>query len=65
MRFALALHMDLKGFGGMGQALIAPLVVLGLTDLMRSAEFGDRLALEALNDDHRYGVGIPFPSSHG
>jgi hypothetical protein len=57
--------MDLKGFGGMGQKLIAPLVRLGLADLMFGAELHHGLAFQAFEDNHRCGVGIPFPSVHG
>jgi hypothetical protein len=49
----------------MGQKLSAPLVVLRLADLMLGAELGDRLALEALDDDYRVGFRIPFPSAPG
>jgi hypothetical protein len=45
--------------------LIAPLVVSGLTDLLLSAEFSNRLALEAFDADHRVGFGVPFPSLPG
>jgi hypothetical protein len=57
--------MDLKGVGGMGQELIAPLVVLGLTELMLMAEVRDGLSLEALKHDYGLGFGIPFSSLHG
>jgi hypothetical protein len=52
--------MDLKGFGGMRQKLITPLVVLGLADLVLSAQFGHGLALEALEHDHGFGFSIPL-----
>jgi hypothetical protein len=61
----LVVFMDLEGFGGMGQELIAPLVVLGLIDLVLGAPFGYGLPLETLKDNHRFGLGIPFPTWHG
>jgi hypothetical protein len=36
--------MDLTGFRRMGQKLVAPLIVLGLADLMLVAELSDGLA---------------------
>jgi hypothetical protein len=57
--------MNFKGFGGMGQKLVAPLIILGLADLMLRAQFRHRLALQAFYHHHRFGLGIPFPSLHG
>jgi hypothetical protein len=63
-RFALALLMDLQGFGGLRQKLIAPLVGLGLAALVLRAQLGHGLALKALDDEQRCGVGLPLPSGH-
>jgi hypothetical protein len=60
--FALALLMDLNGFWGMGHTLVTLLIVLRLADLMLIAEFGPRLAFEALKHNHGFGFGIPFPA---
>jgi len=57
--------MDLKGFGGIGQKLVLPLVILGLTDLMRMTEFRDWLPLEALKHDPYFNFDIPLASWHG
>ena len=51
-RFALALLMNLKGFGRMGQKLVAPLIILGLADQMLSAHLGHGLALETLKHEN-------------
>ena len=40
---ALALLMDLKGFGGMGQKWVAPLIILGLAQLMLRTNLRDGL----------------------
>ena len=64
-RFTLTLFMDLKGFRGMGQALVPPLIILGLTDLMLMTKVRDGLPFEALKHNHRFGFGLPFPSGHG
>jgi hypothetical protein len=49
----------------MSQNLITPLLILRLAALRLGAELGDRLAREALDAEHRGGVGIPSPSRHG
>src|SRR5918996_5604277 len=64
-RFTLALLMDLKGFGRMSQKLVAPLIVLGLADLMLGAELSDGRAFEAFDDDHRFSFGVPLTAFHG
>jgi hypothetical protein len=64
-RFALTLCVDLKGLGRMGEKLVAPWLILGLADLLLGANCRHRLALQALNDEHRVGLGIPLPSLHG
>ncbi len=64
-RVAFRLLGDLKGFGGVRKKLITPLVLLGLADLMVLTNRGHRLALEALEDDGGFGLGVPLPSSHG
>jgi hypothetical protein len=40
--FALALFVDLKGSGRMGQKLVAPLIILGLPGLTLCTEFRSR-----------------------
>jgi hypothetical protein len=57
--------MHFKGLSGMSQKLVAPLVVLGLADLVLGANLGDGLALQALDDNYRFGLGVPFASVHG
>jgi hypothetical protein len=49
----------------MGQKLVPSLVILGLADLVLSANLRHRLAFKPLKDNHGFGVGIPFPSLHG
>jgi hypothetical protein len=56
---------DFKGLGGIGKKLVAPLVVLGLADLVLGANLGHWLALQALNENHRFGLGVPFASVQG
>jgi hypothetical protein len=36
-----------------------------LADLILLAQLGHRLAPEALDNHHRFGLGIPFPALHG
>jgi hypothetical protein len=43
----------LERFGGVGQKLVAPLVVLRLTDLMLGAQLADRPALPRVGHDQR------------
>jgi hypothetical protein len=64
-RFTLALLLDLKGFGHMSQRLVAPLIILGLADLMLVTELGDGLTFQAFDDDHRFGFGVPLTALHG
>jgi hypothetical protein len=54
-----------KGFGRMRQELVPPLIIQGLAALVLGPNFGHRLALKALEDDDRFGLGIPFSSCHG
>jgi hypothetical protein len=49
----------------MGEKLVAPLIVQGLADLILIADFGHWLALQALQHDLCFRVGIPCPSVHG
>jgi hypothetical protein len=63
--FALTLCMDLKGFRGMGQKLVPPLIILGVAELMLVTEFRDGFPLEAFEHDHRLGFGIPCSSLPG
>ncbi len=39
--------------------------ILGLANLVLGANLGHGLALQALNDNHRFGLGVPFASVHG
>jgi hypothetical protein len=64
-RFTLAVLGDLKGVGGMRQALVPPLVIRGLTALVFVATFRHGFPLEAFKYDHRVGVGSPLASVHG
>jgi hypothetical protein len=48
--------MDLKGFNGICEKLVPPLVVLHLIDLILGAEFFHRLLLEAFEHDHGFGL---------
>jgi hypothetical protein len=57
--------MHRKGLGGMGQALVPPLILQRLADLMLGTELDHRLALSALHDAHGLGFGVPFPVVHG
>jgi hypothetical protein len=60
MSFLLVILMDLEGAGGMGQKLVAPLIILGLPDLMLGAQFGCRLPLQALKYDHGFSFWHPM-----
>jgi hypothetical protein len=53
---ALALLADFKNFGRTGQKLIAPLIDTRVVNLMLGVKLGHRLALQALNDEHRFGL---------
>ena len=55
----------LKRVGGMGEELVTPLVILGLAELVLAANLGHRFALEPLEHDHGFGLGIPLPHLHG
>jgi hypothetical protein len=57
--------MACKGRGRLGRKLGAPWVILGLADLMRGAPLRARLALQAVADEHRVGVGIPVAALQG
>jgi hypothetical protein len=49
----------------LAKKLVAPLVVLGLTDLMLGANLRHRFAVKPLKHNQRFGFGIPFPALHG
>lgn len=55
----------LKRLGGIGEELVTPLFILGLTELVLATKFGNRLALELLEHDHGFGLGIALPHLHG
>ena len=57
--------MHFKGLSGMSQKLVAPLVVLGLADLVFATDFSHRLTLQTLEHNTGFGLGLPFPSVHG
>ena len=57
--------MALKGLGRIRQALVPPLVLLGLADLVLVADAGDRLALEAFDHDQGFRLGVPCALVHG
>src|SRR5437879_7361023 len=56
---------DLKRFGRVRQKLIAPLVILGLTDVILGTDDGHRPALEAFEYNGGFGLGVPLASLHG
>lgn len=63
--FPLGLLRDVKRFGGVRQELVAPLVILGLADLVIPTDTRDRFTLEFFKYDDGLGLGIPLPSFHG
>jgi len=62
---ALALLLHLKGFGGIRQKLITPLVLLSLTDLVVLANGRHGFALQPLQDRCGLRLGVPLASLHG
>jgi hypothetical protein len=57
--------MDLKHLARLGQKLVAPLIRQRLANLVLVAEFRHGLALQALEHNLGFGVGVPCPSVHG
>ena len=55
----------LERFGGVGEKLVAPLIVLRLAYLMLGTEIADRPALEAFEHDQRLLLWLPLASLHG
>jgi len=64
-RHLVGLLMRLEHLGGVGEQLVAPLVVLRLAELVLRAELADRRALQALEHNQRLRACVPFPSWHG
>jgi hypothetical protein len=54
-----------KGVGGLGQQLIAPLLRERLTNLRLVTQLCDRLALQTRNDNPGFRMGVPLPAFHG
>jgi hypothetical protein len=54
-----------EGCGRIRQKLVAPLLREGLPDLMLGTPLYDRLALQTLDDDDGFGVGVPLSAFHG
>lgn len=63
--FAFRLLDDLNRLRSVHEKLMAPLVLLGLADLIVLTHRDHRLALEALTHAGGFSLGIPLPSSHG
>ena len=57
--------MALKGWGRLGQKLGAPWGILGLAALGLGAQRRDGLAVQAFEDDQRWGFGIPVAAWQG
>ena len=57
--------LDIKGPRGIRETLVTPLIIEGWADLVFVTQFRDGPALQALNHDLRFGLGIPFSSLHG
>jgi hypothetical protein len=57
--------LNLKGCAGIGPQLVTPLVISGLADLLRGADFCHGSALKSLDDKHRFDLGVPLTLSHG
>jgi hypothetical protein len=57
--------MDLTHPARLGQKLVAPLSIQQLDKLVRIAAFRHGLALQALEHNLGFGVGVPLPSVHG
>lgn len=55
----------LKGPVRIGEKLITPLLVLGFTNLVRVAEFGDGPSFQSLQDNHRLLFRFPLSSVPG
>jgi hypothetical protein len=64
-RCARALVRDRKGCGPMRQPVSTPLVVLGLTALVRGAKLGDRRTWAGLDHDNGRGGSLPVASWQG
>jgi len=54
-----------KGLGRVLEKLVAPLVVLGLTDLVLDTKLIHRPPPQTLNHDEGLRLGIPFSAFHG